>query len=131
MIFRGIEHWKVCYICWIKSVILTFLRNFFSFSVSFLALSTLWTMDYIFGIHRFTNILTHKLCPFQYIARWNICILECSIWLKSLLLCKTVASPTGKSKWQGGGKTKRVTQGTHKTAKQVSAWFLFWLWHKT
>ncbi|XP_009586186.1 PREDICTED: S phase cyclin A-associated protein in the endoplasmic reticulum-like [Fulmarus glacialis] len=24
----------------------------------------------------------------------------------------------GKSKWQAGGKTKRVTQGTHKTAKQ-------------
>uniref|UniRef100_A0A8U8CJ14 S-phase cyclin A associated protein in the ER n=1 Tax=Geospiza parvula TaxID=87175 RepID=A0A8U8CJ14_GEOPR len=26
----------------------------------------------------------------------------------------------GKSKWQSGGKTKRVTQGTHKTAKQNS-----------
>ncbi|NXP47825.1 SCAPE protein, partial [Heliornis fulica] len=26
----------------------------------------------------------------------------------------------GKSKWQAGGKTKRVTQGTHKTAKQSS-----------
>ncbi|XP_074405627.1 S phase cyclin A-associated protein in the endoplasmic reticulum isoform X2 [Zonotrichia albicollis] len=26
----------------------------------------------------------------------------------------------GKSKWQSGGKTKRVTQGTHKTAKQSS-----------
>ncbi|NWR89028.1 SCAPE protein, partial [Furnarius figulus] len=26
----------------------------------------------------------------------------------------------GKSKWQSGGKTKRVTQGTHKTAKQTS-----------
>ncbi|XP_030136912.4 S phase cyclin A-associated protein in the endoplasmic reticulum isoform X1 [Taeniopygia guttata] len=27
----------------------------------------------------------------------------------------------GKSKWQSGGKTKRVTQGTHKTAKQNTA----------
>ncbi|XP_054025043.1 S phase cyclin A-associated protein in the endoplasmic reticulum isoform X2 [Dryobates pubescens] len=27
----------------------------------------------------------------------------------------------GKSKWQAGGKTKRMTQGTHKTAKQSSA----------
>ncbi|NXY88033.1 SCAPE protein, partial [Alcedo cyanopectus] len=27
----------------------------------------------------------------------------------------------GKSKWQAGGKTKRVTQGTHKTAKQSTA----------
>lgn len=43
-------------------------------------------------------------------------------------MIKTVASPTGKSKWQSGGKTKRVTQGAHKTAKQVSACFL--LWHK-
>jgi len=46
------------------------------------------------------------------------------MYVKSLLLIKTVASPTGKSKWQAGGKTKRVAQGTHKTAKQVWSHFL-------
>lgn len=121
-------HLKLVYLCLMKFGVLAFLCNFFKFSVCFLALSTFWTVEYIFGICNFTNLLTHKLCPYQYIASWDMCVLECSIQLKSLLLIKTVAFPTGKSKWQAGGKTKRVTQGTQKTAKQVSAHFL--LWHK-
>lgn len=73
---------------------------------------------------KFAKPLNSEIVPLSVHCKMRYVHFRVLYLIKSLLLIKTVASPTGKSKWQSGGKTKRVTQGTHKTAKQVSAPFL-------